>query len=313
VGLGGLNSFATGVSADGSTVVGNNLNGAFIWTAASGMVGLGTLGDPLHSSSYASAISADGTTVVGQSYSSTSDQAFIWTAATGMVGLGTLPGALYQYSYASAVSADGSTVVGATVDNDGFPEAFIWTAATGMVGLGTLGFPGGSWWSHATGVSADGSTVVGTSTGNGGTDFPEAFIWTAATGMVGLGALPGAGFPESRAYGVSADGLTVVGESDYEAFILTLSSGDPAEILIAGLIPQVASVNLQNGIENSLDAKLDAAFGALDGASAQDDLAAINALGAFINAVKAQSGKAIPAADADALIAAAQKIVGLLQ
>jgi hypothetical protein len=64
---------------------------------------------------------------------------------------------------------------------------------------------------------------------------------------------------------------------------------------------------IQHGIENSLDAKLDAAFDALDGASAQNDIAAIDALGAFINAVK--SGKAIPVADANALIAAAQKII----
>ena len=54
-----------------------------------------------------------------------------------------------------------------------------------MVGLGGLG---GSRDSHACGVSADGSTVVGYASSAIG---PEAFRWTAAAGMVGLGDFPG--------------------------------------------------------------------------------------------------------------------------
>jgi probable HAF family extracellular repeat protein len=330
VGLGTLfdlfpGSYATGVSADGSTVVGSSFNEhnhgeAFIWTAAAGMVRLGALPGAWIPNSFGLGISADGSTVVGQSANSLGNsEAFVWTAATGMVGLGTVGDPLYSQSSAAGVSCEG-TVVGTTGgynDQFGFfQEAFIWTAATGMIGLGTMGDLLNSY-SYATGVSADGSTVVGA----GGLNFgrvDEAFIWTAATGMVALGALPGAAYTKSIAYGVSADGLTVVGGSipsdgDFEAFILNLASGDPVEILIVGLIPQVASVNLKQGIENSLDAKLDAAFDALDGASAQNDVAAINGLKAFINAVKAQSGKAIPTADANSLIAAAQEIIGLLQ
>src|SRR5262249_26150250 len=118
------------------------------------------------------------------------------------------------------------------------------------------------------------------------------------------------------AYSVSADGFIVVGsavnsQGHTEAFLLDLTP-DPAA-LTTNLIQKVISLNIQHGIENSLDAKLDTAFDALDGASVENDVAAIKALGAFINAVKAQSGKAIPKADADALIAAAQKIITLLQ
>jgi hypothetical protein len=47
----------------------------------------------------------------------------------------------------------------------------------------------------------------------------------------------------------------------------------------------------------------------LEDANPQNDVAAINALQAFINKVEAQRGKKISEADADALIAKAQAIV----
>ena len=58
-------------------------------------------------------------------------------------------------------------------------------------------------------VSGDGSVVVGVSGGLGG----EAFRWTAAGGMVGLGRRPGDYYSYAR--GVNADGSVVVGGSDY--------------------------------------------------------------------------------------------------
>ncbi|MHC4178016.1 MAG: PEP-CTERM sorting domain-containing protein, partial [Planctomycetota bacterium] len=58
----------------------------------------------------------------------------------------------------------------------------------------------------------------------------EAFVWTEADGMVGLGYLPGHGW--SRAYAVSADGSIVVGVSyaveDHGAY----TSMGPAEAFI---------------------------------------------------------------------------------
>ena len=72
-------------------------------------------------------------------------------------------------------------------------------------------------------------------------------------------------------------------------------------------------MNLQNGIENSLDGKLDAALAALEDANVNNDGAALNSLAAFINAVEAQRGNKITSAQADELIAAAQEIQGLLQ
>ena len=77
-----------------------------------------------------------------------------------------------------------------------------------MVGLGAAG-------SGASDVSADGSVVVGTWN-------EEAFRWTAATGMVGLGYLPGTS--KSQASSVSADGLVVAGSCG-QAFRWTAATG----------------------------------------------------------------------------------------
>jgi hypothetical protein len=68
----------------------------------------------------------------------------------------------------------------------------------------------------------------------------------------------------------------------------------------------VVNLDLPDGIETSLLAKLNTALSAL----AQGDTnGALSALQDFINQVRAQRGKKIPTADADALIAAAQAII----
>jgi hypothetical protein len=82
--------------------------------------------------------------------------------------------------------------------------------------------------------------------------------------------------------------------------------------LINGLINDVLMLNLQQGISNSLDAKLSAALQAVDDFNACNDIAAINTFEAFIAAVAAQRGNKIPEDDADELIAAALEIIALL-
>ena len=81
---------------------------------------------------------------------------------------------------------------------------------------------------------------------------------------------------------------------------------------VLDLCQAVIDLNLQQGINNSLDAKLDAAVQAVDDINQNNDVAAINALNAFINAVEAQSGNNIPTEAANALIADALEIVALL-
>jgi probable HAF family extracellular repeat protein len=92
-----------------------------------------------------------------------------------------------------------------------------------FLGLGDL--PGGAASSQANALSADGTTVVGGGTSANG---PEAFVWSAATGMIALGDLPG-GVYSSVAEAASADGSVVVGNAEStagtEAFIWTAESG----------------------------------------------------------------------------------------
>lgn len=78
---------------------------------------------------------------------------------------------------------------------------------------------------------------------------------------------------------------------------------------IDDLVQIIEEMNLQNGIENSLDSKLDNAQDALDAANSGDRQDAINKLIAFINAVNAQRGNKLTEEEADYLIAKAQEII----
>ncbi len=89
------------------------------------------------------------------------------------------------------------------------------------------------------------------------------------------------------------------------------SATTPPERLVS-LIQSVISLDLMTGISISFDAKLDRALDALDDLNANNDVAAVNSLNAFINAVNGQSGNAIPVEEADALIEQANAILALL-
>ena len=175
-----------GVSADGTEVAGtsvsNGSNRAFRWTQSGGAIELGYLGS-VAATSYARSISANGLAVVGASMNNSGQlEPFRWHESSGMAGLGFLPNSTYGQAY--GVSADGGVVVGRS-DVSNVPHAFRWTSS-GMTDLGTMtGGSGGA----ASAVSGDGDVVVGC--GNSSSFGSEAFIWTQATGMNGLGgALP---------------------------------------------------------------------------------------------------------------------------
>jgi len=187
--LGGSSSSTAsgaGVNASGqvigtSTIEGDTETHAFVWTAADGMVDLGTL--PGHAHSYPTAINAGGQ-VVGASM--TADfaitRAFFWSQSTGMIDLGTLPGD--DNSTAVGINVSGQVIGTSSCSSCGTGRGFIWTQSGGMVDLGSLG-------GDITPISINASgQVVGTNTGAGGS---RVFSWTAATGMVDVGDL-GAGF-----------------------------------------------------------------------------------------------------------------------
>jgi hypothetical protein len=84
------------------------------------------------------------------------------------------------------------------------------------------------------------------------------------------------------------------------------------ETKLLELIDTVEKMNLHQGIANSLDAKLDAALNALDDVNQNNDVAALNSLNAFINAVEAQRNNKITNEQADILIEDAQYIIALI-
>jgi probable HAF family extracellular repeat protein len=138
--LGGANSEAVAVNASDRVVGWSEWSGAvrhaFSWTPAGGIVDLGTLGGMR---SEATAVSSTGQ-VVGWSEIAIGDtavHAFSWTPAGGMLDLGTLGG---RDSQARAVNTAGQ-VVGRSTLPDGHGHAFSWTPTAAMVDLGTLGVP----------------------------------------------------------------------------------------------------------------------------------------------------------------------------
>jgi uncharacterized membrane protein len=178
-------------------------------------------------------VSADGSKVVGLSKSTAqaSGEAFLWTGDAGMTGLGSA-GTFLPFSVASAITADGSVIVGTTTSPGSALEGFAYSTDSAEWTL--LGFLPGLNFSRAFDVTIDGNddlVVVGYSR----LIFKEAYRWTEAGGMVGLGL----GLPEynnSRAFGVSADGSKVSGflgeifEPEMEAFRWTQGSNTIAPL-----------------------------------------------------------------------------------
>lgn len=81
---------------------------------------------------------------------------------------------------------------------------------------------------------------------------------------------------------------------------------------LSSLIAEILTLNLQRGISNSFDSKLENALAALDRAKAGDAASAIGMLYAFIQSVSAQSGKSLTADQASELIDSAQAVIDAL-
>ena len=213
---GAYNSYATGVSGDGSIVVGRSefdsttINSAseqaFRWDGTvQALDGLQANG-----ASRANGISSNGKVIVGSAFDNDGfDHAVSWTNEGRDVNdLGVLENQFY--SIANAANEDGSVIVGRSGFN-GIDHAFRWTAS-GMRNIDTYN----SDYSEARAVSADGSVVVGqVSLTNG----DHAFRWTEADGMQTVeswlnrnGLTIGQDMTET-ATGVSADGSVVVGDA----------------------------------------------------------------------------------------------------
>ena len=220
---GAVLSEATGVSADGSVVVGKSASSlsaaeAFRWTPGHAMVGLGLVQDALYSA--ASDVSADGSVVVGtlgavSNYPDWATGAFRWTAGTGMVALESFFG---SPANPPAVSADGSIVVGGGCFQTPYSFLDICFAARWTSGVVTFDFNDPPVNATTYGVSADGSVVVGgivvgfygcDCAGWGCGSMHDSFRWTTSEGMTPLGFAP-AGCTGNAAGDVSADGQVLI-------------------------------------------------------------------------------------------------------
>lgn len=213
----GYGSFASGVCADGTVIVGAS-DAVVGYPRAHMMTPELEWGPIMNDPSTASAVSADGRAVVGMVVVKGVESPFAWTSERGIAMLGDLPHGL-EGGIAYGVNTDGTVVVGGSRSGASKPdysyEAFRWTAAEGMIPLGDL--PTGNYSSEARGVSADGSVVVGSSSVD---PFPKtaAFIWEASHGMRDLREvlvndyrMDLTGWELHTAQAISPDGRTIVG------------------------------------------------------------------------------------------------------
>jgi probable HAF family extracellular repeat protein len=189
---------------------------AFFWSAATGMVDLGTL--PGHNHSKATAINSSGV-VAGYSWHDSDGltEAFIWSSATGMTGLGTLSGD--DASVAWDINDAGQVVGSSSSSSTLAIRAFAWTEASGMSDLGTLGGSD----SIALAVNESGQVTGRSRTASG--DY-HAFFWSQADGMTDLATLGGA---YSFAHAINDSGQ-IVGQShiasgDMHGFSWTQAGG----------------------------------------------------------------------------------------
>jgi probable HAF family extracellular repeat protein len=198
-------SGASGVSADGSVVVGYSGGEAFRWTLGSGMVQLALpSGRPSNSSANAIAVSDDGAIIAGHLNLSSSPNVLRWTA-TGEVEW-IEPS---RNVWVTEMSADGEVIVGW-----GEGEAFRWTRLAGIVSLGR---PNGCAFTEANAVSGDGRIVaVECSDGMG---VWQQYLWDVDSGFRRTGDVLesiGAHVADAGYVGASAlsfDGSTMLGYS----------------------------------------------------------------------------------------------------
>lgn len=252
--LGGVESYAEAVSADGTVVVGasefsmhHDRPHAFRWENGV-MTDIGAMGGL---ESNATGVSADGAVVVGDVQRRTNDyRAFRWEGGV-MTDLGTLGG---RYANVISVSADGRVIAGnSSLDrrNENF-RAYRWVDGV-MSNLGTLG--GGT--SFVIDMSPSGEVIVGNSTM--ANDQWRAFRWADGS-MVNLGTLSEGSF--SHATAVSASGAVVVGyaslgidHGNIRAFRWTEKSGmlSVEDWLLSTGVPVAESLATAQALDVSAD------------------------------------------------------------
>jgi probable HAF family extracellular repeat protein len=173
-------SWATGASADGSTLAANAYADRFRWRAfrwrSSGWESLPMLDG--YENSLAAAVAANGAVIVGRAFNGLGLEdrvAVRWTPDGAAESLGTFGG---SWSIAHGVSENGAVIVGAATDSAGRTRAFRWAAGVGMEDLNRVYarlLTDGSFLEAAHGISLDGRYIVGVGY-NAATNRAEGFL-----------------------------------------------------------------------------------------------------------------------------------------
>lgn len=159
--LGSTGLYPSGVSADGSVVVGYNTSSFWYWTNDQGLVSIGGV-TPSSGGAGSADVSTDGTrigyTVLNPANNKT--EAAFYDRATGATTLAGNFGFSCDLAGTSCwgLSGDGTTIVGLAWHNLCGARAFKSSSAGGLVDLGSL-VPGAS--SRANACSGDGSIIAG--------------------------------------------------------------------------------------------------------------------------------------------------------
>jgi probable HAF family extracellular repeat protein len=215
---------ATGISANGTTIVGESGDGrAALWTVDGGLNAFG------QSSSYANAANSNGTIVVGIA---NTNIAALWnlSGSPTQTLLGTLPGG--TGSDARSVSADGSIVVGESQTATG-AKPFRWTLETGMVELGSSNPDN---YVASVFVSGNGQYVLGANFTTS-----EGFIWTELAGITSVesyllsGSVDLTGWSNLTANGITDDGRYLIGRGIY---------GGQTQGFVAEVVPEPSTYAL---------------------------------------------------------------------
>jgi probable HAF family extracellular repeat protein len=220
-------SCATGISADGLTIVGWGFNAAYnsgqgreeAFYHRAGSINNFTAVFNAYASK-AAGVSSNGNLIVGSFADDFANinimQGFIYEVSVGVTNVdasGTFSAAGLNFTSLTAISGNGQIAVGyafndtvSSTPSDARAFSYARAGSGTFTDLGKLG--GAFSWSIARAVSNDGSVIVGQSSNLAGKS--EAFVYQSGA-MTGLGFL-GTG-DESDATGVSADGQVIVGYS----------------------------------------------------------------------------------------------------
>ncbi len=211
--LGDRDSYVNAISGDGTTVVGvsdqtTGRSWPTRWTFELGSPERLLLPIPT-TSGQAWHVSSDGEWILGLYFNNSTP--FIYSNATGVQR-----GPANSVSEGpTVISGDASVLAGGSYNDGGVLSRWL-RDDQGQYQKEVLEIAG---LMSANDISADGSVIIGYSGGErcDNTSLQttcEAFRWTEASGLVGLGNLSGSGTPESRAFGVSSDGAVIVGGDD---------------------------------------------------------------------------------------------------